>query len=82
MYGLVMQPLSSKEHSDSCQPSLESLQASGDDAESLNLTTDEFLEQEDLPPADHDGWTALASILSRSWWDRLWVRVLLSTRYF
>jgi hypothetical protein len=57
------------------------LQASGDDAESLNLTTDEFLEQEDLPPADHDGWTALASILSRPWWDRLWVRVLVSPQY-
>jgi hypothetical protein len=55
------------------------LQASGDVGESLSLTMDEFLQQQDLPPADHNVWAALASILSRPWWDRLWVRFLVPT---
>jgi hypothetical protein len=55
------------------------LQAGADVGESFNLTTDELLEQDDLPPAHHDVWAALASLLSRPWWDRLWVRFLVST---
>jgi hypothetical protein len=31
-----------------------------------------ILQRLDLPPADHEVWGALASILSRSWWSRLW----------
>lgn len=41
----------------------------------------ELLELIDLPPADNGVWYALATILSRPWWDRLWVRSLVNASF-
>jgi hypothetical protein len=43
-------------------------------------SVEEFLERQELPPPDHHIWVSLASILSRSWWNRLWVRLMLHKR--
>jgi hypothetical protein len=36
------------------------------------LSIERTLEYLGLPPAEHGVWIALASILTRSWWNRLW----------